>query len=75
MSSNIFHHPGRQALLRSVLPTRYAQLAPVGVHWGGYPPARETVAGLALLRFSGSNMAFMADDMRMRSPLANVSTC
>lgn len=38
------------------------------------PPARDTVAGLALLRFSGSNMAFMAGVMRMRSPLASVST-
>ena len=37
-------------------------------------PARDTVAGDALFRFSGSNMAFMAGVMRMRSPLANVST-
>jgi hypothetical protein len=28
-----------------------------------------------LLRFSGSNMAFMAELIRMRSPLASVSTC
>lgn len=38
-------------------------------------PARDTVAGLALFRFSGSNMAFMVGVIRMRSPFASVSTC
>jgi hypothetical protein len=46
----------------------------IEIHWRGCAPARETVAGLALLRFSGSNMAFMAELIRMRSPLASVST-
>ena len=38
-------------------------------------PARETVAGEALFRFSGSKKAFMAGVIRMRSPFASVSTC
>mmetsp|Transcript_14309 Transcript_14309/g.34772 ORF Transcript_14309/g.34772 Transcript_14309/m.34772 type:complete len:245 (-) Transcript_14309:214-948(-) len=37
-------------------------------------PARETVAGEALLRFSGSNIAFIVPDICTRSPLASVST-
>mmetsp|Transcript_29254 Transcript_29254/g.72343 ORF Transcript_29254/g.72343 Transcript_29254/m.72343 type:complete len:245 (+) Transcript_29254:3147-3881(+) len=37
-------------------------------------PARDTVAGDALLRFSGSNIAFMVPDICTRSPLASVST-
>mmetsp|Transcript_18328 Transcript_18328/g.62278 ORF Transcript_18328/g.62278 Transcript_18328/m.62278 type:complete len:245 (+) Transcript_18328:5188-5922(+) len=37
-------------------------------------PARDTVAGEALFRFSGSNMAFMAPVICTRSPFASVST-
>ena len=38
-------------------------------------PARDTVAGEALFRFSGSKMAFIWGVIRMRSPFASVSTC
>eukprot|EP00982_Pelagococcus_subviridis_P015901 31437-Pelagococcus_subviridis.AAC.1 len=37
-------------------------------------PARETVAGDALFRFSGSNIAFIAPDICTRSPFASVRT-
>eukprot|EP00982_Pelagococcus_subviridis_P017012 31507-Pelagococcus_subviridis.AAC.2 len=37
-------------------------------------PARETVAGDALFRFSGSNIAFIVPDICTRSPLASVRT-
>ena len=38
-------------------------------------PARDTVAGDALFRFSGSKKAFIWPVMRMRSPFASVRTC
>ena len=37
-------------------------------------PARDTVAGEAFIRFSGSNMAFMCSPIWIRSPLASVRT-
>ena len=42
---------------------------------GASTPARETVAGDALFKFSGSKMAFIWGVISMRSPFASVSTC